>query len=373
MVKIKKENMTPADRVMLAMGLEEPDRVPVGFLPLTIGARLAGATIDKFSNSAELMAKGQVVLYEKFLADFLLPFPDVSTIAEGWGTKTKFVEESTPYTVEFSVKKPEDWEEVDVITPNEWATERGRLPLVLRAQDILMDKYESEVPILGIMASPVTIASWIAGLSMVSKDMIKNPELLNIGLDKIADSMINLVKAYYDNGIAVCYMACTRATRDIYGLTQYVDFGVTYDLKVLNSCKDYMTFMGHVCGREPYLELLTPLYPFVGVNFWDRGAVYDLAFAKKKYGDRIPLIGGVDQTRTLLYGTREQVEAECVDAIRQAAVGGGFLLAPGCELSHDTPDANIAAMTKAAREYGTYPISDKVLNFKYERPEHIGE
>ena len=372
MVKVKKEKMTPSDRMMLAMGLEEADRVPVGFLPLTIGARLAGVTIDKFSQDPKLMAKGQEVLYEKFAPDFVLPFPDISSIAEGWETKTKFVEESTPYTVEFSVNKAEDWEEVDVISPNEWWSERGRIPIVLQAQDILIDKYESELPVLGLMASPVTLASWIGGLSLVSKDMIKNPELLNIGLERLTQSMINLVKAYYDNGITVTYMACTRATKDIYGITQYVDFGVTYDLKVLNACKDYMTFMGHVCGREPYLELLTPLYPFVGVNFWDRGAVYDLAFAKKKYGDRIPLIGGADQTRTLLYGTPEQVEAECIDAIRQAAVGGGFVLAPGCELSHDTPDANIAAMTKTAREDGTYPISDKVLNFKYERPEHIG-
>jgi len=371
-VKVKKERMTPADRMMLAMGLEEPDRVPVGFLPLTIGARLAGVTVDKFSQDAKLMAKGQMVLYERFAPDFVLPFPDVSSIAEAWNTKTKFVEESTPYTIEFAVKKPEDWEDIDIISPNEWWSERGRIPIVLEAQDILIDKYESELPVLGLMASPLTIASWIAGLSMVSKDMIKNPDLLNIGLDRIAESMINLVKAYYDNGIAVCYMACTRATREIYGLTQYVDFGVTYDLKVLNACKSYMTFMGHVCGREPYLELLTPLYPFVGVNFWDRGAVYDLAFAKKKYGSRIPVIGGVDQTTTLLYGTPRQVEAECIDAIRQAAAGGGFVLAPGCELSHDTPDENIAAVTRAAREYGTYPISEKVLSFKYEKPARIG-
>ncbi|MHC1585075.1 MAG: uroporphyrinogen decarboxylase family protein, partial [Candidatus Syntropharchaeia archaeon] len=369
--KVKKEKMTPADRMMLAMGLEEPDRVPVGFLPLTIGARMAGVTVDKFAKDGKLMAKGQMVFYEKFAPDFLLPFSDVPSVAEAWGTKSKFVEASTPYTVEFAVKKSEDWENIDRISASEW-WERGRMPQILEAQDILIDKYESEVPILTLLVSPLTLASWIGGLSLVSRDMIKNPDLLHKGLNILAESMIELCKTYYDNGICVCYMAFTRATRDIYGPTQYYDFGIPYDLKVLNRCKSFMTFMGHVCGREPYLELLTPIYPLVGINFWDRGAAYDLEFAKKKYGDRIPLIGGVDQTRTLLYGTPEQVEAECIDAIQKAGPGGGFVLAPGCELSFETPDENIAAMVNAARKYGTYPLSEKVLNYKYEKPAKIG-
>jgi uroporphyrinogen decarboxylase len=369
MVWIKKEKMTAADRVMLAMGNAEPDRVPVGFFPLTIGARMAGVTVDKFAHSGELLAKGQRVFYEKFQPDWLVPYSDVPSVAEAWGTKTKFVDVSTPYTVDFAVKKPEDWENPDIvhkISASEW-WDAGRLPYVFEAQDILVDHFESEVPILSFIVSPITLASWIGGLARVSADMIRHSDLLHNALDILADSMIELCKTYYDNGLAVCYMAFTRSTRDIYTFDQYAEFGVPYDLKVLNGCKSFMTFMGHVCGREPYLDILTPIYPLVGINFWDRGAIYDLAYAKKKYGKRIPIIGGVDQTRELLYGTPDDVRDQVIDAIKTGAPGGGYVCAPGCELSFETSDENIAAMVNAIREYGTYPISEKVMKFEYKR------
>ncbi|HEX58891.1 MAG TPA: hypothetical protein ENF26_01925 [Methanomicrobia archaeon] len=360
-MRVKKEKMTSADRVMLAMGLDEPDRVPVGCLPLTIGARMAGVTVDKYAQDAKLIAKGQLVFYEKFGVDFLCPMSDIAMAAEAWGTKTRFVKTSTPYTVEYAVKKPEDWEKIDKISASEWWEEAGRIPLVLEAQDIIIDKVESTVPVIGFLVSPITLASWIGGLDRVSIDMIKAPDLLHRALRVLTESMVELAKALYDNGICVCYMVCTRATRDIYTLEQYMEFGTPYDLKLIESVKHFMVLMGHVCGREPFLEILAPLYSFVGINFWDRGSKYDIAFAKRKYGRMTPIIGGVDQTRTLLYGTPEEVEAECLDAIRKAAPGGGFILAPGCELSFETPDENIAAMVNAARKYGTYPLDEKIL------------
>lgn len=354
MVLLKKVNS--ADRCMMAFGLQEPDRVPVTCIPFTIGAKMAEVTVDKYAKDAKLLAKGQIVLHKKFGIDTLIPFSDISQIAEAWGTTTKYVETSTPYTVKFVVNKPEDWEKLDVISVQEW-WERGRVGLTLEASLTCIDEVESTAPVLCIVPSPLTLASWIGGLSRISMDMKRAPELVHRGLDILAESCINLCKAYYDVGIATAIFACTRATADMYTVKQYLEYGMRYDLKLFGTCKDFMTYFVHVCGREPYLEMIGFNYPSVlGINYWDRGSSYDLSYGKKTIGKKVAVVGGLDQTRTLIYGTPEEVEAQALDAIRNCGQGGGFLLAPGCELPHITPVENIAAMVRAAEKYGRYPL-----------------
>jgi len=58
-----------------------------------------------------------------------------------------------------------------------------------------------------------------------------------------------------------------------------------------------------------------------------RTAGMDLGWVKQHYGRRFCIIGNVDSSRTLPFGTPEQVEAETREAIDTAAPGGGYVLA----------------------------------------------
>jgi uroporphyrinogen-III decarboxylase len=144
---------------------------------------------------------------------------------------------------------------------------------------------------------------------------------------------------------------------------QALEFGIKYDVKVLKEIhKLGVPIVAHFCGLKPYIDLCLKEYPPVQVlSWWDRGSNLSLRDAKEKYGGKVVLSAGIDQTKTLLFGKPEDVEAEAKDAIRTAASGGGFVLSPGCEVAPQTPQENILAMINAAKKYGGYPLDEKML------------
>ena len=348
-----------AYRMMRAMMLKRPDtepglpdRVPVWCMPATFGAKMVNAGIEEYSTNANLIADAQMALIEKIGVDAIVPFSDIGSIAEAWGTKTKF--DPIPYTTEFVVKESKDWEKLDFIGDTRWP-ESGRMPQVFEACMTLWDKLGFSVPYYGVIPSPLTLACWLGGVERVKKDMAESPDSLHMGIVEIADSMIELVKAYFDAGVITVIMNFAHASSDVFTPDQYMEFGSRYDLKVIERCKTFMTFIGHVPGKEPFLQTVAQLHPLIALN-WDAiGSNYSLSDAKKAYRTKVALAGGVSN-ETLLSGSASDVEGEAKSAIEFGKEDrSGFLLAPGSELSYEMPEENVAAMAEAAKKYGEYP------------------
>lgn len=78
--------------------------------------------------------------------------------------------------------------------------------------------------------------------------------------------------------------------------------------------------------------------------------------AKAKWGDRLCLWGNVDLHYTLTMGTPEEVEEEVKECLRDAAEGGGYIIASGNSLTDYCKLENVRAMIKAVEKYGKYPI-----------------
>ena len=90
----------------------------------------------------------------------------------------------------------------------------------------------------------------------------------------------------------------------------------------------------------------------------DTAAGMALPALKAEYGDRLAFVGGVDAELVLRHGTQESIRATVRELIAQAAHGGGLILgASSEELLEDFPLENILTMHTAVREFGRYPIN----------------
>jgi uroporphyrinogen decarboxylase len=78
------------------------------------------------------------------------------------------------------------------------------------------------------------------------------------------------------------------------------------------------------------------------------------AEVKKKYGDKIALIGGLDVQRLLPRGQVEEVRAGVLSVMQNLAVGGGYIFSPSHYILADVPVQNIWAMIEAVKDYGVY-------------------
>jgi uroporphyrinogen decarboxylase len=75
-----------------------------------------------------------------------------------------------------------------------------------------------------------------------------------------------------------------------------------------------------------------------------RTAGMDIARMKREYGDRFCIIGNIDSSGVLPYGSPQEVRAQVREAIEAGAPGGGYVLASDHSLHDGIPIENILAM-----------------------------
>jgi len=96
------------------------------------------------------------------------------------------------------------------------------------------------------------------------------------------------------------------------------------------------------------IEVLNPCQP--------HAAKMEAERLKAAFGGRLTFHSGLDQQRTIPFGTPDEVRAEVAHKLKAFAPGGGYIFAPCHNLQPDVPPANIVAMFEAAHEYGRYPV-----------------
>jgi len=130
--------------------------------------------------------------------------------------------------------------------------------------------------------------------------------------------------------------------------------------------------MLHSCGKNRVLAdmladqtdigMLNPLEPP------PMGDI-DLAEIKQTHGRRLAFMGNLHTTDVMLRGSACFVEQQAVEAMRAAGPGGGFVLSTGDQCGPGTPEENLRAVVRAARQYGTYdPATGQLPDLPVQTP-----
>lgn len=93
-----------------------------------------------------------------------------------------------------------------------------------------------------------------------------------------------------------------------------------------------------------------------GLNPIEPSAGMDIGEVKKRYGNRICLVGNIDCGHLLSRGTPEDVRRAVKACLEAAAPGGGFILSSSNSIHSSVRPENYLAMIEAAREFGDYPL-----------------
>jgi len=95
---------------------------------------------------------------------------------------------------------------------------------------------------------------------------------------------------------------------------------------------------------------------FDGVHALEPTAGIELAKVKEMVGDRMCILGNIDITHILVDASREEVFEAVRSSIKAAGHGGGYMVAP----TNSHPDISMERlhwMLEAVEEYGHYPLS----------------
>jgi uroporphyrinogen decarboxylase len=125
-------------------------------------------------------------------------------------------------------------------------------------------------------------------------------------------------------------------------------------VQILRKAGKYVCF--HSDGfTEPYFEGLIEA-SFSAVESLEPMAGMNLKHLKEVYGDKICLIGNIDVSQLLPYGTKDEVVNAVKKCIRDAGEGGGYILSPCTDITNSCKLENVLTMISTTKKYGEYPL-----------------
>jgi len=347
---VKKTNMTSLQRVLTALGHEEPDRVPL-FLLLTMhGAKELGQGIKEYFSKAEHVAEGQLRLREKYKNDCLYSFFYAPVEIEAWGGEVIFSDNGPPNSGHPFIRDNNMIRTLAV--PDIENT--PCLAKVLSATKIMKDNIGDEAPIVGVVMSPFSLPVMQMGFEAYLDLIYRQPDLFEMLMEVNTAFCANWANAQLNAGAtAICYFdpvsSPTIVPRELYLRTGYL-----IAKKVIGMIKG-PTATHMASGRAlPIINDITQTgTAVVGVSSEE-----DLSILKEACSNKITVLGNLNGL-AMINWSRDDAFAAVRKAIAEAAAGGGFILSDNHgEIPFQVSDETLLAVSEAVQKYGFYSIND---------------
>ena len=338
--------MTGKERILSAIRMTEPDRVPVFPLAHYFSAVPGKMSIRTYATQPDKMAAALIAAVERFGWDGIHPGCDVSVEGEAMGSLLNFPEEAPPYMVRPVLSDPVNLGNLRKPNP----LKDGRMPVVIRATEICAREIGSQTCVGPCLMGPFNCASQLRGVEALMIDSIESPEFVDALLDFCTDVLIDYGKALMDAGAHVLILGEALCSPGMISPRYYARTIVPRQQRMVSALnehnRDCPLFM-HICGDiRPIISTIVE----TGVQAADIDWEVDMGHAKTVCGGRMAIRGNLNPSAVLLCGKPDDVYRKSVEVIRAAGTGGGLILGSGCDVAPATPFENLEAMMAAAKD-----------------------
>jgi len=215
------------------------------------------------------------------------------------------------------------------------------------------------VAVTNDLAGVFESASQGMGMTYYSKMLHKNPRFIKEVHEVIAEFTAACYRSYIDAGAELFIESGDLA----YHTGPMMSPKKFYE--VLLPAYRIITDAVHERGQKIVLHTdgqITPLLDFIvdcgfdGLQSLEPTAGVDLALVKKKVGHKLCLMGNIDVAHDLVYGTKDEVYDAVKYAIKTAGPGGGFIVS-AANMHPAVKVQNLRWMVEATREFGQYPLN----------------
>lgn len=289
------------------------------------------------------LAWATVAFQRRWDFDFVKATPASSFCVRDWGAEDEWlgnIEGTRDYTRR-PIRAAADWLSLQPLDPR-----AGRLGDQLRCLEMIRAELP-DTPIIQTIFNPLSQAKNLAGPNLVML-LREHPREARRGLETIAATTIEFVRAARSIGVDGIFFAVQHASAQVMSADEYRAFGVEYDLRVLAEARDLWLNVVHLHGDAVYFDLLAD-YPAQVWNWHDRETPPSLKAGLAKV--RGAVCGGIARDATMLRGSPDDVHAEVADAIQQTG-GRRLIIGTGCVTLIPSPESNLRAARDAVQSVG---------------------
>jgi uroporphyrinogen-III decarboxylase len=196
-------------------------------------------------------------------------------------------------------------------------------------------------------------------IARVQYYMRKKPQFVHEVMGEYAKANVEVIKRFGEAGVDIAWMYDDLGYKgsSIFSPKAFREFILPYYKQIYQACKkNGMLIVQHSCG---YIDKLLPDMVDAGLNgiqALEPAAGVDLAGIKETLGERLCLIGGMDSSRVLNFGTPKDIEEDVKKCIKAAAPGGGYFAGPSHNILN-APWENVLALRAAIEKHRKYPLN----------------
>ena len=323
----------------LANTVSQKRPLPILTLP---AASLLGVQICDVVASSDLQLAIMQRVLEETDSPAVLSFMDLSAEAEAFGAAIKYSEDEIPTVFGRIVTNQAEAEALAV--PSVGAGRTGQyLSSAERAVKTFSDR-----PVLAGCIGPFSLAGRLNGVTEIMISCRKQPELLQILLEKVTEFILAYIQAYKDLGAGGVIMAEPLAGMLTPKFT--AQYSAPYVKRIIQAVQDeHFIVVYHNCGQG-VLRMIDSIQ--------DQGAAayhFGNAVSMRDVLEAMPCnavcMGNVDPGGQLYGGTPESVYKATTALLEQCDSYPNFLLSTGCDVPPASPWENIRAFYRAAADF----------------------
>lgn len=350
--------MTSCERSQAAMRGQTPDRLPVvPLIDTSYAAASYGVSVSECFLDPEVHARALVSCLELH--------PDIDGLSINIGIAPEVVSEcvrtpdgwlittldgsmwrvplndiGTPVRHDITSFEDERLQTLDTLRPYVTETLRHIPPDVL-------GRYNISVGLTG----PFSQVGFMMGVQRIMTALIDQPEDLQSAIARRTPFAIAWAEQVAAMSAPSVWIGEGMASGSLISAAHYAGFVLPAEQQVIQRLHELGIAVAlHICGNSG--GLLSAMV-CSGADCLELDWQVDLRAARNRLGSKVSLKGNL-HTSKLAQATAAEVYNDARRAIQVAKPGGGFILSSGCALGRDTPPENVAAMARAARDFGVY-------------------
>ncbi len=342
--------MNGYERVMAALERRQPDRVPL--LEFAINTRVIEKACPRAHSQMEfeeLMDFDAVCALHQF--NKVRENPDGTYIDE-WGVLYAPSQEVQDHPVVSPIQTPEDLRKYVPPDPN--APHRlGTLPELVK-------RYKKKKAIVFLQRAAFMHSVYLHGFDRLLEDFLAAPGFAHDLMDMVLETNTAVARNAVRAGADIIVLADDYAgNKSTFFSPRVFDEFIAPRLKriidaihqegakvVKHSDGNLWKILDGIVATGP--DAINPMEPVAGMDIGD---------VKKKYGDRVCLIGNIDCAHILSEASVAEVDEAVKDCIRKASPGGGHIVSSSNSIHSAVKPENYLAMIQAVRKYGEYPLT----------------
>ena len=352
--------LTSLDRVTTVLRGGIPDRVPVDLHNFLMVAQASGLPFPEFLQSGEAMAEGQLQAWREFGHDLLILENGTVALAEACGCSIQYLADSAPVLIKPAI---ESLDELDrLVVPDPYKAHL--LAENLKATRIVSREIGGQVAIMGRAdQGPFSLASMLLGIDtfLLALTDPENEDKLHRLLSFCLEVVFRYAVAQHEQGAHLTSIGESLSGPDVTSPKMYREFEWGYAKRLVERLQAVDILLAyHICGNATRIvDDMTA----TGAAVLELDYKCDLAKIKAATAGKTTILGVIDPSGVLAFGTPDLVTEKVREELALLAPGGGLILGPGCALAPETPPENVHALIETGHRYGRYGADGRLVDW----------